>query len=114
MTFAPCCHDSNNNNNNNKKKRNRMAKIPLSLSISLSLAFGYAMGVAAGSKDIVRTADCDFTDERVFGNSIRVLGARRLGSGSSIPWVELTSWCSWKADIDAVYSAFSTAFSNLK
>jgi len=71
MTFALCCHDSNNN----KKKRNRMAKMPLSLSLSLSLAFGCAIGVAAGSENIVRTADCDFTDERVFRNSIRVLGA---------------------------------------
>lgn len=41
----------------------------------LSLAFVYAMEVAVGSGDIVRMAECDFTDERGFGNSIRVRGA---------------------------------------
>jgi hypothetical protein len=64
----------------------------------LSLALGYAMEVAVGSGDIVRTAESDFTDERGFGNSIRVLGAWRLGSGSNMPWIELMSWCFWEVE----------------
>lgn len=36
---------------------------------SLSLALGYAMEVAVGSGDIVRSAESVFTDERGFGNS---------------------------------------------
>jgi hypothetical protein len=59
MTFALCCHN----------KRIRMVTKPL------SLALGYAMEVAVGSGDIVRMAESDFTDERGFGNSIRVPGA---------------------------------------
>ena len=41
--------------------------MPLSLSLA---AFGYATAVVVGSGDIVHTADCDFTDERGFRNSI--------------------------------------------
>jgi hypothetical protein len=59
MTFALSCHN----------KRSRMATKPL------SLALGYAMEVAVGSGDIVLTAESDFTDERGFGNSIRIPGA---------------------------------------
>ena len=59
MTFALYCHN----------KRSRMATKPL------GLALGYAMEVAVGSGDIVRTAEIDFTDERGFRNSIRVPGA---------------------------------------
>jgi hypothetical protein len=59
MTFALCYHN----------KRNRMA------TKSLGQAFGCAMEVAVGLGDIVRMAERDFTDERGFGNSTRVLGA---------------------------------------
>jgi hypothetical protein len=59
MIFALCCHN----------KHNKIATNPL------SLALGYAMEVAVGLGDIVRTAESDFTDERGFGNSIRVLEA---------------------------------------
>lgn len=40
----------------------------------LSLALGYAMEVAVGSGDIIRSAESVFTDERGFGNSIRIPG----------------------------------------
>ena len=59
MTFAFCCHN----------KRSKMARKPL------SLALGYAMEVAVGLGDIVRSAESVFTDKRGFGNSIRIPGA---------------------------------------
>jgi hypothetical protein len=59
MTFVLYCHN----------KRSKMATKPLSLALS------YAIEVAVGSRDIVRTTESDFTDERGFGNSTRVPGA---------------------------------------
>jgi len=58
MTFALYCH-----------KRSRMAIQ------SLNLALGYAMEVAVGTEDIVRTTENDSTDERGFGNLIQTLEA---------------------------------------
>jgi hypothetical protein len=73
MTFALCCHN----------KRSRVATKPL------SLALGYAMEVAVGSGDIVRTTESENTDEYGFGNSIREPGAWRLGCGSNMTMAEL-------------------------